>query len=345
MAHYAVAAAVLAAAGLRHREMALGALWAVAPDLDVVTAIPWTLSAPHLGLDADALITGAYLFGHRGFSHTLLAAVLAGAAVWAITRKRRWGWIAAGAWTSHVALDTVSPWSTTPWWPISTTEVHAPVVTTLDPLLTIVSVAAIVAIAGPAVARRVDRVPEAATRWLSSARDRYARPLAYATIGVLLVNTAWLGAVAAGAQAPFSGTYSANLPRTVTAVEDGERWEVIQRWAPFTEGRARHVETVIDRVGGQAGEDALATARCTLPGLGPYSPIDQPIWVVRAADDGLRVEAIDLLRNATESGSPRLVFTVVGGTVQRVEMTGEDGPDGWLEIEIPQPVVEAARCP
>lgn len=345
MAHYAVAAAVLAAAGLRGRELVLGAAWAIVPDLDVVTAVPWTLAAPRLDLSADVLIQGAYLFGHRGFSHTVLAALLTGGGVWAVTRERRWGFVAGGAWASHVVLDGLSPWSITPWWPVSTAELHLPIVTTLDPLLTTVSVAAMVAIAGPYLARRIERVPDGVTRWLSSTGTRYARPLAFASAGVLLVNAAWLGAVAVGASAPFSGTYSSNLPRTTTVVDAGDAWEVTHRWAPFTEGQSRNVEKVLDRVGGQAGQEALATARCTLPGLGPYSPVDRPIWVVRAADDGLRVEAIDLVRNATESGSPRLVFTVVDGTVERVEMTGEDGPDGWLMIQVPEAVVEAARCP
>lgn len=67
----------------RHAAALLAAV-AVAPDLD--------------------LIVGT----HRGASHSVGAAVLAGAAVWVVLRSPRWAAATALAWGSHVLLDWLS---------------------------------------------------------------------------------------------------------------------------------------------------------------------------------------------------------------------------------------------
>ena len=45
---------------------------------------------------------------HRGISHSIGAALLAGLAVWIVTRRSWWALAAFAAWTSHVALDWMS---------------------------------------------------------------------------------------------------------------------------------------------------------------------------------------------------------------------------------------------
>jgi inner membrane protein len=84
------------------RLWALGALCAVAPDLDV------------LGLAAG--IPYGHPLGHRGFSHSLLAAALAAAALAALAlRRERWDGLRARAalylfvcWASHGLLDALT---------------------------------------------------------------------------------------------------------------------------------------------------------------------------------------------------------------------------------------------
>jgi membrane-bound metal-dependent hydrolase YbcI (DUF457 family) len=60
----------------------------------------WTLAGIGAAADLDLLV-GA----HRGISHSLGAAVLAGLTAWTVTRSPRWGAAAAAAWGSHVLLD------------------------------------------------------------------------------------------------------------------------------------------------------------------------------------------------------------------------------------------------
>lgn len=345
IAHYAVGAALLAVVGLRGRQLALGALIALVPDLDLVTAIPWALAAPHLPLGADALVQGAYLFGHRGLSHTFLMALIVAGLVWVATRSRRWSILTGVMWASHVALDTVSPWPTTPYWPFSTVKLHTPVVTGLDPILTLVSAATMLALIAPLIAERWGRATAATTADLSRLADRWGHRLAYASLAAVLFNVAWLGAVAAVNDVPFEDTYSANVPRTVTVLPDGDAWQLERRWAPWDDPTVERIPKAANRTFGPGAEEALATAKCTIDDLGPYSPIDDPIWVARPGEEGLVVEAIDLVRNATDTGSPRLLFTFSNGTLLGVDMTGEGGEDAWFRVAVPDPVVEAARCP
>jgi membrane-bound metal-dependent hydrolase YbcI (DUF457 family) len=90
------------------RAAAALALVAVAPDLDLL------------------------VHNHRGVSHSVGAAVLAGLAAWLVTRRARWGLAAALAWTSHVALDwlgndTRPPLGVMALWPVTRAYYKAPV--------------------------------------------------------------------------------------------------------------------------------------------------------------------------------------------------------------------------
>lgn len=100
---HAIVGSTLVACGVsrpRATLVALGAALAVVPDLDVVgLAVGWGLDHP---------------LGHRGLSHSLLAAaVLAGAAAWAVpvrpaeSRWRVWLVLALAA-ASHGLLDALT---------------------------------------------------------------------------------------------------------------------------------------------------------------------------------------------------------------------------------------------
>jgi membrane-bound metal-dependent hydrolase YbcI (DUF457 family) len=61
---------------------------------------------------------------HRGFSHSVGAACIAGAIAWVITRRPRWGVAVALAWASHVLLDWMShdtrpPIGVMAFWPLT----------------------------------------------------------------------------------------------------------------------------------------------------------------------------------------------------------------------------------
>jgi inner membrane protein len=91
--------------------------WGVAPRRDLAAAI--TLSLVAAGPDLDLLI-----HRHRGPSHSLGAAIIAGLLAWAITRRPRWGVAAALAWGSHVLLDWLGrdakpPFGIMALWPFS----------------------------------------------------------------------------------------------------------------------------------------------------------------------------------------------------------------------------------
>lgn len=342
MGHYAVAAALLALLGCARRTVALGGLFAVLPDLDVLTAVPWALSASWLPLDADALVLGAHLFGHRGLSHTFLAAGLAAVAAGLLARSLRWAGVAGLAWASHVALDAFTPWPLAPFWPFSSLEFRYPMVTTLDPVLSIVSVAALVALLGPML---VDRYPLGPSTWRHRLRafgHAWGRRLAVASLGVLALHVAWLGGVALAQDVPFAATHSANLPRTATVLDTDEGFEVQHRFSPFDDGEIRVVPDRQNRTATGNATRAMDAVACTLPNLGPYGEVRDPTLIARPAGEGLIVEARDVVRNAT-TGGPHLQFHVVDGEVVDAYTTRE-GQRDWFRVSVPAAVLEAARC-
>src|SRR5918995_6000472 len=109
--------------------IALG--WAAAPrrNLHVAAALAATAVAP----DLDLLVGD-----HRGISHSLGAALVAGLAAWAVSRRPWWGLAIGLAWASHVALDWLSNdtrppigvmalWPTTREYYKSATEIFPPI--------------------------------------------------------------------------------------------------------------------------------------------------------------------------------------------------------------------------
>ena len=61
------------------------------------------LAAAALAPDLDLLVGD-----HRGISHSVGAALVAGAVAWIVSRRASWGLAVALAWASHIALDWLS---------------------------------------------------------------------------------------------------------------------------------------------------------------------------------------------------------------------------------------------
>jgi len=89
----------------------------------VAVALALVAAAPDLDL---------LLGEHREWTHSVGAAVIAGAIAFAITRRWRWGLAVALAWTSHVFLDWLSSDSRPPigvmaFWPLTHAYYKAPI--------------------------------------------------------------------------------------------------------------------------------------------------------------------------------------------------------------------------
>lgn len=344
LAHYAIAAASLTPLDLPHRKLGLYSLWAVAPDLDVVPAIAWTLSAPHLPLGADALLAGGNLLGHRGFSHTIPAALLVGVLVWDLTRDRRHALAASTAWGTHVLLDTMTDWSTIPFWPFSEAVYMVPLVTGVDPLLTLFSIATIAALLGPPVADKLGWPGEAKRAQIDGWGQRWGRPMAYASVAALVFSAAMVGW--AGLASGDAMALPAHAPRTATldAEPDAEvdAWNVTTRRVPFAQGDTRQVPFAANA--SQAPEDVLPAARCAFDDLGPFAPVGHPVWELRQEDDRWIATAQDLVRNATGTGGPVMHLAVANGTVEDAWISGGGDEEPRFRSLIPGPVLEGSSC-
>jgi len=84
-----------------HALGGIAAAWIVAPRRDWQAAV--VVAAAAIAPDLD-LLAG----DHRGISHSVGAACVAGLIAWALTRRPRWGAAVAAAWASHVLLDWLS---------------------------------------------------------------------------------------------------------------------------------------------------------------------------------------------------------------------------------------------
>jgi membrane-bound metal-dependent hydrolase YbcI (DUF457 family) len=346
LAHYAIGAAGLHAFEMPRRRLALLSLWAVAPDLDALPAIAWTLLAPHLDLGADALRFGANLLGHRGFSHTFLAAGLAALVVWLVTRRRREALAAGLAWSLHVVLDTLTDWSTIPFWPLSDRTYMVPLVTGLDPLLTLASIGTIAALLGPVVADELGWPGPRKRARLERWGRRWGKGLAFASAGAVLFSAATVGWTAAASDA--GQALPANAPRTAAldrpADAEAEAWNVTTRWTPVADGDTRQIPYVAN-ASAEAPDDAIADAECALANMGPFAPVDEPAWKLRQEDGVWIAQAQDLVRNATGTGGPHVHVALADGTVEAAWVTGgAEDEDPWYRATIPSVLWEEAGC-
>lgn len=89
-----------------HALGGIAAGWGTAPGRRLATAA--ILAAVAITPDLDLLV-----HDHRGESHSVGMALIAGALAWLITRSPRWGSAVALAWGSHILLD----WLSNDTWP------------------------------------------------------------------------------------------------------------------------------------------------------------------------------------------------------------------------------------
>ncbi len=97
----------------------IAAAWPLVPEQTRRAAL--IVASAAIAPDLDLL-----LGTHRGASHSLGAALIAGAAMFALARRDRWRWgtAAAVAWASHVLLDWLSndtrpPLGIMAFWPLT----------------------------------------------------------------------------------------------------------------------------------------------------------------------------------------------------------------------------------
>lgn len=345
LAHYAIAAAGLKPLGVQRRELALASLWSVAPDLDVIPAVAWSLAAPHVPVSSDMLLVGAHLFSHRGFSHTFSAALLVAGLVWWIVDRRQ-GLLAGLAWAIHVGADMLTTWSTRPFWPVSDLSVQFPLVTGVDPLLTIVSAGTVVALLGPLLAARLEWPGAGKRASFERWGRRWGQPLAYASIGAIALSTltvAW-GMTAS----PDATVLPGHTPITVGLDEvpeaQTEAWNVTTRWLPMQEGTTRQIPYVAN-MSEQAPSDIAQAGECALEALGPYAPIDDPFWELSVHEVGWSLIGRDLVRNATGTGGGALQVLIEDGQPRRAWVFGGDAKDPRFRLQLPSVLLEDAACP
>jgi hypothetical protein len=106
---------------------ALGGIAAGVPIVGRCRVALWTLGAAGAAADLDLMIGT-----HRGFSHSVGAAIVAGLIAWIATRSWRWGAAIGAAWGSHVLLDWLGADSWPPLgipalWPFSDAYYRSPI--------------------------------------------------------------------------------------------------------------------------------------------------------------------------------------------------------------------------
>lgn len=348
LAHYALGAAGLRALELPRRQWALLSLWSLAPDVDAFTAIAWTHLAADLGLGAEAVRLGGRLFGHRAFPHTFAAAALAALVAWIVTRHRRKAAAVGLAWSLHIVADTITVWSTIPFWPLSTEHVRWPLVTGLDPLMTAISALTVLALLGPIAVDKLDVLAPSHRVPFEAWGRRWGRGLALASAGTILLSAATVGWAAGTTDADV--VLPGHTPRTVTlrpSIDaDAETWNRTIRWIPPTEGDGTRIPYVASDTG-EVPMEVLVDARCAYERMGPMAPIADPVWRLRQQGEGWIVEGRDLARHATDTGGPRIEVAVDDGAVNAAWVTrgGAGGEDAWYRAQIPQVLWQDAPCP
>ncbi len=129
--HALTGAAVAWAVTRDRRALLIGATAALAPDLDVLIR---SASDPLLAVEH-----------HRGFTHAIVTAPAGGALVALLWRRPRAFVAATAAWLSHALLDAATTYGTQLFWPFSRTRVGLDIISILDPLFTMIVLAAVVA--------------------------------------------------------------------------------------------------------------------------------------------------------------------------------------------------------
>lgn len=162
----AVAASAVAGRQIGRRALAIGAVAALLPDVDVFIR---SASDPLLAIEH-----------HRGFTHSLVFAAVGGAlAATPFLRRpeRVWFFLAATvAWLSHGLLDAATTYGTQLFWPFSRHRVGLDVISIIDPLFTLILLIGL--LAALATRRRlVFAIVIAAAAWLAAGEVQRQRAL------------------------------------------------------------------------------------------------------------------------------------------------------------------------
>src|SRR5688500_13795310 len=120
--------------GFRRAARIVGVIGAEVPDIDVLYAGP-----------ARGMGKLGYLLHHRGHTHTVLFAVAAALAMWAVAVALRRGappgerramlWVALAGTLSHIALDYTNSYGVHPFWPVVNRWFYGDAVFIIEPWL------------------------------------------------------------------------------------------------------------------------------------------------------------------------------------------------------------------
>lgn len=279
LVHYAAGLLVVSAWGVTGRRRWALALFAVAPDWDVLTTplIPFLITG--LGLDHAQGHALVIALGHGAFSHSIFATTaLVGMGYLCGLRGRSLA-AAATAVASHYPLDFVLTWSVWPFLPFSQQGIAWGVVTTGDTVVTLLAASLALALAGPDLIawwrrRRGLSAPRALPSWSAF----MAIVILTASLVVpVVMQERMLRAHMPGEDAvadPVSYTRHALI---AAKGDDLTMILVDARAGPIG---ALHVPRARDDTGG-AGAQALEVIRRALAEADAPSPLVRPVLVAR----------------------------------------------------------------
>ena len=283
LVHYAAGLLVAGLLGFRGKTRLGLALFAVAPDWDVLTTplLPWLLDVLPLSHAGAHRLT--IILGHGAASHTVwLVGAILGIGWLAGLRGRRL--LAAGlALASHYPLDFVLTWSVWPLMPLTDRGVAWGVVTADDLVLTLLGGALVLAMGGPDL-----------LRWWRARKGRPAprEPSWVAPVGAALLVLAFV--VPALLQARVLAQHATQddavadpvTYATYVVVEPGEETMRLVLVDAFRGVLAEEtVARETDLTGGAPGaREALDTLRRALVDAPAPSPLVRPVFTVKPGE-------------------------------------------------------------
>lgn len=347
--HYAAGVGIARAAGYRGwRAWGLGGGMAALPDLDVVTTVvEYAILAVATPSDGT-IATLSFTLGHRGFSHTVGALLLATAGVLFATRRVRLGLLALGTYASHILLDVLTTWPVRPLEPFHPWQVEYGILTIWDPVFTTVALAYL---AAAFVAERSGGTltrPRWGEAWLSRRRtyrwQRAATGLAV-TFLVLLAGAAGAkAAIAASTGSSFRDVEPVHFFQYTYLVREGDHYVVGLTPFLFSPAQTLTVPIVTLRENTTAEDAQLVfDAGLRLECTHLYNWYTNPIWQIRREGEAAIVEVRTAKAAATGLGEAgfALAFRYDGRDfVEAVLLEGGE-PNDITRKEL----TALARCP